>query len=199
MEIQPWNLVFLIGFIVYVTIRGMFKQRTKRNEVVVTRSDALEKVLMVLVIPGALLLPVVYIFTPWLDFADYRLPPWAPWCGVVLMAISLCLFWRSHADLGQNWSVTLELRKDHQLITHGVYRWVRHPMYTSIWLWCSAQGLMLENWLAGWYAGAAFALMYFVRTPREERMMCEAFGDEYRDYMFQTGRLFPRLRGRREA
>jgi len=198
MQIQPWNLVFLIGWIVYVTIRGVFKQRTKNNEVTVTCADTLERALLIIVIPGALLLPLVYLFTPWLHFADYRLPQWAPWCGAVLIVISLWLFWRSHADLGQNWSQTLELRKDHQLVKQGVYRAIRHPMYASIWLWCAAQGLLLENWLAGWYAGVAFALMYFVRTPREERMMCENFGDEYRDYMRRTGRLFPRLTSRQD-
>jgi protein-S-isoprenylcysteine O-methyltransferase Ste14 len=65
-------------------------------------------------------------------------------------------------------------------------------MYASIWLWCLAQGLMLENWLAGWTCFVAFAAMYFLRTPREERMMREFFGQEYQDYMAQTGRLFPR-------
>ena len=63
MRIQPWNLVFLIGFIVYVCIRGVFKQRTKNNEKTVSRVDALEKTLMAIVIPGGLLLPVVYLFT----------------------------------------------------------------------------------------------------------------------------------------
>ena len=199
MRIQPWNVVFLIGFIVYVSIRGVFKQRTKCNEQAVSRVDGLEKTLMIIVIPGGLLLPIVYLFTPWLGFADYHLPPWAGWCGTVLMAAALWLFWRSHADLGLNWSVTLELRRGHQLIKHGVYRSIRHPMYASIWLWCLAQGLLLENWLAGWYALVAFALMYFIRTPREERMMCESFGQEYRDYMRQTGRLFPRIRTKNSA
>lgn len=195
---RPWNLVFLVGFIVYVGIRGVFKQRTTTNETVVSRLDAVEKILMAIVIPGGLLLPVIYLFTPWLSFADYHLPVFAPWCGVVLMVAALWLFYRSHADLGLNWSVTLEVRKGHQLINRGVYRSIRHPMYASIWLYSLAQGLLLENWLAGWYAFAAFALMYFVRTPREERMMCETFGQEYRDYMRQTGRLFPRLIERRK-
>lgn len=193
MRIQPWNLVFLIGFSVYCTIRGVFKQRTKSNELVVRRMDALEKILIALVIPGGLLLPMVYLITPWLGFADYHLPPWAPWCGMALMVAALWLFWRSHADLGLNWSVTLEVRKGHQLVKHGIYRSIRHPMYASIWLWCLAQGLLLENWLAGWYSLVAFALMYFIRAPREEQMMCESFGQEYRDYMRQTGRLFPRI------
>ena len=191
---HPSNVVFLIGFIVYVSIRGVFKERTKRNQKVVNRADGVEKMLMAIVIPGGLFLPVLYLFTPWLGFADYHLPRAAPWCGAALMVAALWLFYRSHADLGLNWSVTLELRKDHQLITQGVYRYIRHPMYASIWLWCVAQGLLLENWLAGWYSLITFALMYFVRTPREERMMRESFGQEYEDYMRKTGRLFPRLR-----
>ncbi len=192
MRIAPWNLVFLVGFIIYVAIRGVFKQRVKSNELVVRRVDGLEKALMLIVIPGGLLLPVVYLFTPWLAFADYHLPPFAPWCGAVLMIGALWLFWRSHADLGLNWSQSLEIRKGHQMVTQGVYRSIRHPMYASIWVWCLAQGLLLENWLAGWYALGAFALMYFVRAPREERMMCDSFGQEYRDYMLRTGRVFPR-------
>jgi protein-S-isoprenylcysteine O-methyltransferase Ste14 len=199
MRNHPWNILFLICFVIYVVIRGIFKERVKRNEMALRQVDAVEKTLMVIVIPGGLLLPVVYLFTPWLGFADYHLPRWAPWCGATLMMPALWLFWRSHVDLGQNWSQSLEIRKGHQLVTQGVYRSIRHPMYASIWVWCLAQGLLLENWLAGWYAFMAFALMYFVRTPREERMMCENFGNEYRDYMRRTGRLLPRVNFRNDA
>src|SRR5204863_5926115 len=118
----------------------------------------------------------------------------ASWAGTLIMAAALWLFWRSHTDLGLNWSQTLEMRKGHQLVRHGVYGSIRHPMYASIWLWDIAQGLLLQNWLAGWTALVAFAVMYFVRTPREEQMMCDVFGQEYRDYMRVTGRLFPRMR-----
>jgi protein-S-isoprenylcysteine O-methyltransferase Ste14 len=192
-RVQIWNIVFLAGFLVYGGVRGVFKKRTESNQATISRLDGMEKALIALVIPGSLLLPLIYLFTPWLNFADYRLPPWAPWCGVVLMLAALWLFWRSHADLGQNWSVTLEVRNGHELVTNGVYRSIRHPMYASIWLWGLAQGLMLANWLAGWYAFVAFAIMYFVRAPREEEMMCEVFGQRYREYMQRTGRLFPRL------
>lgn len=193
MRIQPWNIVFLVGFIVYLGIRGVFERRTKNNEKTVRRMDVLEKTLLFIVAVGSLILPVLYLFTPWLAFADYRLPAFAPWCGAVLMVAALWLFYRSHADLGENWSVTLELRKGHQLVKQGVYRSIRHPMYASILLWDIAQGLLLQNWLAGWSALVTFAVMYFVRTPREERLMCEFFGQEYRDYMRRTGRLFPRI------
>jgi len=191
MRIQPWNIVFLIGFIAYVVIRGIYGSRAKNNEKAVSRADGLDRAVMVIVFMGCLLLPVVYLFTPWLAFADYHLPAFVPWFGAAVMLVALWLFWRSHADLGQNWSVTLELRKGHQLVKHGVYRSIRHPMYASILLFGLGQGLLLQNWLAGWSAFLTFALMYFVRTPREEHMMCEFFGQEYRDYMRQTGRVFP--------
>jgi protein-S-isoprenylcysteine O-methyltransferase Ste14 len=192
--IRPWNIVFLAGFVTYCGIRGVFKRRTEGNEKIVSRLDALEKILLVSVAVGSLLLPVLYLFTPWLAFADYHLPALAPWFGMVLMMPALWLFYRSHADLGQNWSVTLELRKGHQVVNQGVYRSIRHPMYASILLWDLAQGLLLQNWLAGWCALLTFAVLYFVRAPREEHMMCEFFGQEYRNYMRQTGQLCPSLR-----
>ena len=114
-----------------------------------------------------------------------------PWIGTAIMILALWLFWKSHADLGKNWSVTLEIRRDHELIKNGVYRLVRHPMYASIFLFVLAQGLMLSNWLAGWACILTFSAMYLIRMPKEERMMLEHFGDRYREYMEETGRLWP--------
>ena len=194
MRIQPWNLVFLIGVIVYVSIRGVFGGRTKRNQKVVSRVDARDRMLVAVVFVGNIILPALYLFTPWLRFADYHLPAFIPWCGAVTMVIALWLFWRAHVDLGLNWSITLEMRKGHELIVHGVYRRIRHPMYAAIFLFAVAQALLLQNWLAGWAGFVTVALLYFARTPREEKMMCEFFGDSYYDYMQRTGRLFPRLK-----
>jgi protein-S-isoprenylcysteine O-methyltransferase Ste14 len=196
MTVQTWNLVFLAGFVVYIGIRHVFIKRTAGHEKTVRRLDALEKTLLPAVTVGALLLPLFYIASPWLAFADYRLPAFLPWCGTAFMVAGLWLFYRSHADLGVNWSVTLELRKGHELVKEGVYRRIRHPMYAAIFLFSIAQGLMLSNWLAGWSGLATFAVLYFVRTPREERMMCESFGQDYQEYMQQTGRLFPRIKRR---
>ena len=192
--LKPWNIVFLAGFIVYASIRHVFERRTKGIEKGVRRIDALEKVLLVLVAVGNFILPVLYLFTPFLAFADYRLPGFVPWCGSATMLAALWLFWRSHSDLGLNWSAFLEMRKDHQLIRQGVYREIRHPMYVSIFLFGVAQALMLQNWVAGLSGLVTFVPLYFVRTPREEQMMREWFGEEYQDYVRQTGRVIPRLK-----
>jgi|ERR1700737_1941989 protein-S-isoprenylcysteine O-methyltransferase Ste14 len=194
MRIQTWNFVYLVGLIVYIAIRGVFGARTKRNEKVVSRVDALDRALVAAVFLGSVVLPVLYLFTPWLGFADYRLPAFILWCGTVIMVVALWLFWRAHADLGLNWSITLEMRKGHELIVHGVYRRIRHPMYAAIFLFALAQGFLLQNWLAGWAGFVTVTVLYLVRTPREEKMMCELFGQSYRDYMERTGRLFPRVK-----
>jgi len=54
--------------------------------------------------------------------------------GIVVAIVGLWLFWRAHADLGRNWSQTLDIHGDHQLITQGVYHFIRHPMYAAGWL-----------------------------------------------------------------
>jgi protein-S-isoprenylcysteine O-methyltransferase Ste14 len=199
MQIHPWNILFLFGFIAYVIIRGVFEHRSKHNEKLLSLNYSRDRFLILIMAVGGMILPSLYLFTPWLGFADYHLPTFVPWIGAAVMIAALLLFWRSHADLGENWSRTLEIRKGHQLVTHGVYRSVRHPMYAAIWLFSLAQGLLLQNWLAGWSAFVAFAIMYFVRIPQEERMMGKFFGQEYKDYIQRTGRLFPRVRAKSDA
>lgn len=191
--LQPPNAVFFIGLIVYFGIRHRFMKRTKSEKKSVRRIDLVEKLLLGMMMPTVLLLPVLYLFTPLLAFADYDLPAIVRWLGVAVMLASLWLFWRSHVDLGQNWSVSLEIRENHELVTNGVYRLVRHPMYASIWLWGIAQAMILGNWLAGLAFLPAFAAMYLIRTPREERMMSETFGEAYHQYAHRTGRILPRL------
>ena len=192
--LNPWAALFLAGYIAFIVIRGRFASATRREPRVHRQVDTLENVLLLLVIPANILVPLLYLFTPLLNFADYTLPVFAPWCGAVLMLLAVWLFWRSHADLGLNWSVSLEVRQAHELITHGVYRRIRHPMYTAIFLYCLAQGLLLPNWLAGWSSLVPFTIMYLLRVRREEQMMLQFFGEDYRAYISRTGRLLPRFR-----
>jgi len=141
----------------------------------------------------AILLPLLHMFTRWLSLADYDLPAWAGWTGIAIFAVAMWLLWRSHADLGRNWRVTTELREKHTLATGGVFRYVRHPMYSAHLLWGIAQVLLIHNWIAGLASLVIFFPFYILRVRREERMMLEQFGEEYRTYMSHTGRIFPRL------
>jgi len=191
---QPWNIAFAIGFVIYVATRGVFMSLTKDNKLLDRRVSLQEKVLLVAILVTSFPFPVIYLFTPLFSFANYELPNWVHVLGLLSMIVGLWLFWRSHVDLGANWSVTLETRMGHEIVKHGVYSRIRHPMYSAIWLFSIGQAMLLNNWLAGWGVVFAFTLLYLLRTPNEEKMMLDNFGSAYQDYMMETGRLFPRVR-----
>jgi protein-S-isoprenylcysteine O-methyltransferase Ste14 len=111
--------------------------------------------------------------------------------GVLCTALGLWLFQRSHADLGPNWSITLEVRERHELVTQGVYRHIRHPMYAALFLYAVGQALVLPNWVAGPSYLVAFLLLFALRLGPEERMMVEQFGRDYEAYRTRTKRLIP--------
>jgi protein-S-isoprenylcysteine O-methyltransferase Ste14 len=185
--------VFVGEYVILFAIRFWYGRRNWAKKVVSQQLDFADRFLMFATLVGFMILPPVYLFTGWLDFANYDQPAWLAWLGIPVAAATVWLFWRSHADLGTNWSPTLELREGHDLVTRGVYRRMRHPMYASIWLWSASQALLLPNWLVGLAGLATFAPMYFRRVPREEKMMRDAFGASYEAYMAASGRILPRL------
>jgi protein-S-isoprenylcysteine O-methyltransferase Ste14 len=189
---SPSSFVFMAFTAAYLAIRGVFIHRARRRRKT-DKGDARDRLLIALVGVGQIALPLLFVWTRALDFADRAQPSACLPLGAVAMAAGLWLFWRSHVDLGDNWSVTLEIDSMHRLVTRGVYRRVRHPMYTSFLVSGLGQALLLANWIAGPAALVAVALLVRVRLPREEAMMIEAFGDDYRGYVRRTGTLVPRL------
>jgi protein-S-isoprenylcysteine O-methyltransferase Ste14 len=193
MDTLTLKILFVIGFGSAFVIRSPYQRENKKNNIAIDRKTAQEKVLLALVFFGMVFLPLLYVFSPWLSVADYDPPSWAGYLGAICFAVSLWLFWRSHHDLGKNWSPTLEVREGHTVISNGVYQQIRHPMYTSVWLWCVAQALLLPNWVAGLTGMLSFGIMYVFRIGNEEQMMLEQFGEEYKAYMQRTKRLIPYL------
>ena len=97
------------------------------------------------------------------------------------MLAALVLFHLTHQQLGRYWSVTLDTRKKHKLIADGVYARVRHPMYSAFWLLALAQAALLANWVAGLSGIVGWGILFFFRIGREEQLMIDTFGAEYRD------------------
>lgn len=193
MNLHVPQVLFLIGLLLYVAIRSVYQKRARSGERTVSRSNSRDRILVLLVVLGQIVLPLLYVFSAWLDFANFASTPAVVSIGVVTWLVGLWVFWRAHADLGDNWSVNLELHSAHQLVTRGVYRLVRHPMYAAFLLLGTAQALLLPNWFAGAAALAAVALMCLVRIPNEEAMMQEYFGQPYREYILRTGSVMPRI------
>lgn len=162
--------------------RGLKKTRRQIN--------TQEKVLLGLLFLAMFFAPLFYSTTSWFDFANYTLPNWAGWLGIGILSAALFVFWRSHADLGLNWSPSLEIREKHELVTRGIYAMIRHPMYASQWLWVFAQPLLLQNWVAGWLNLLVFLFFYPLRVRAEEQMLLEQFGEQYRSYQQKVGAVF---------
>jgi protein-S-isoprenylcysteine O-methyltransferase Ste14 len=85
-------------------------------------------------------------------------------------------------------------RKEHKLVTRGIYHYIRHPLYTIGSSLFISFGMMANNWFIAATGVFTFILMA-IRTPKEEANLIEKFGDEYREYMKRTGRFFPKLGG----
>jgi len=200
MPASTLKLVFLAGLIAGCVIRlwfaagGLWRRPERPGGRVDARRVPADWLLLRLAAVGMLGLPLVELLTGWLDFADYRLPDWVGLIGAAVFAFALWLLWRAHADLGRQWSVRLEIQQRHALITQGVYRHIRHPMYAAHFLWAIAQLLLLHNWIAGPAFLVVFLPLYLRRVPQEEQMLLEHFGEEYRAYAGRTGRIIPRLR-----
>ncbi len=194
---RMFRIIYFLGLIVGSIIRAWYTRQKRQNKLETSRRTGLDIFLMSLPSLGLLIIPLVYVSSSWLRWANYRLPRWAGFLGTCLYGTSQWLLWRSHADLGQNWSETLELRAGHTLIKTGVYQHIRHPMYAAHWLWALAQPLLLHNWIAGWSLLITLLPLYIIRVPREEQMMLEQFGAEYREYMQETGRILPTFRRRK--
>ena len=191
---NPWyaKAIILVSSIVMVVIRAPHGQRSRRVKVVKSGKGKLEMILLTLAWLG-FFVPFLWIATRLLAFADYPLRPVPFITGILCLAVGLWLFHRSHADLGPNWSITLEVREGHRLVTHGIYRQVRHPMYLALLLYSLGQMLVIPNWVAGPSYLVTFGLLFVLRVGPEERLMREEFGKDYESYMARTRRLVPGL------
>jgi len=141
------------------------------------------------------LLPLFgYLLNPdWVAWARWPLPEWLRWLGaVVALAVVPLVYWVV-STLGNNISPTQATRVNHQLITHGPYRWVRHPLYSVGTLALLALSLVTALWWIPVMATPALIAL-LLRTPQEEARLIETFGEAYRDYMRRTGRFIPRIR-----
>src|SRR6476619_491086 len=189
---NPWiaKVIVLAGTLTMIAIRAPHGRRSRNVKVAKSRKTSLETGLLVLAWIG-FVIPLIWIASPVLSFAEYRLGLGPLVAGVICLVVGLWLFYRSHADLGANWSITLEVREQHRLITHGVYRRIRHPMYLALLLYSIGLSLVIPNWVAGPSNLIAFAILCALRIRAEERMMVEEFGDEYAAYSAQTKRLIP--------
>jgi protein-S-isoprenylcysteine O-methyltransferase Ste14 len=187
------KIAWLLGVVAWYVIRYPYARRAKRIGIRRSRDRAGELALLFVAALGLFVVPLIYVLTGQPAFADYQFRSVQGSVGVLVFIGALWLFRRSHRDLGRNWSIGLDIREQQSVVSTGVYSRIRHPMYAAFWLQAVAQALLLPNWIAGPAGLVAVALLFFARVGREERLMLEEFGDDYRRYMARTSRIVPGL------
>jgi protein-S-isoprenylcysteine O-methyltransferase Ste14 len=202
MESEPiFRVIFFVLFIAVMTVRAYYGWKLRRTggsswsvkDEAVEREGGWGILLRLVLFFYMLAIVVLYATNPaWLAAFAIPLPTWSRWLGVGLGVTSLLLLiWVQHT-LGRHWSTNLQLREEHMLVTSGPYRWARHPMYTALFSFFAGLVLVSASWLVALLVVAAIFVLY-ARIGKEETMMIEHFGDEYRAYMQRTGRFLPRL------
>ena len=186
--------IWVLLTVAWYVIRRPHVRRARKTPVRHSARDRREWMLLAISFAGLGILPFLYVATGFPISADYPFRPLQGWFGAAVALAALTMFYLTHRALGRNWSISLDVRETHKLVTDGVYARVRHPMYAAFWLWALAQALLLPNWIAGLSGLVGFGTLYAFRVGREEKLMMDAFGNEYRAYMARTARLVPRLR-----
>ncbi|MFG1317615.1 protein-S-isoprenylcysteine O-methyltransferase [Xanthobacter autotrophicus] len=188
------KIAWAAGVASWYVLRIPFQRKARRQQVADARHrTARDMTLLTISTLGLGVMPAIYALTSFPRFASYVPAVAQVVAGVLVFLAALWLFWRTHRQLGRNWSVTLEIKDKHKLITSGVYERVRHPMYSAFFLWALAQALLLPNLIAGPAGLVGFGTLFFFRVGREEKMMREAFGAEYEAYEKRTKRVIPGL------
>jgi protein-S-isoprenylcysteine O-methyltransferase Ste14 len=187
------EFVWVLGIIAWYVIRYPFERRAKRVRVVGTQRSPSDSIGLAAAVLGMAIIPAFCIITNVPRAADYPSNIWSVGIGTILYVAALWVFRRAHKELGRNWSISLEIRERHELIRSGPYALVRHPMYTSFLLMALGQLFLLSNWVAGLAGLIGFSILFFGRVDKEERMMLDNFGPQYRAYMETTKRIIPYL------
>jgi hypothetical protein len=140
-----FDVGFLAMFALCFVIRAPLEVRNRKIRAVGSRVGAFGKFCLLLVLTGSTTLPLLYLFTPWFDFADYAVNPGVGGAGAALAVPGVVLFWRSHRDPGR-----------------------RFAPATALFLIAAAQLLLIGNAVVGPAFLLAFSILYASRIEHEE-------------------------------
>ncbi len=178
------HLLMWLAWVIYWLVSARNVKRTARRETLRQR--------LVYVVPTLLLAPIFF----WNALAmglsvrmtDHPLVMY--WVGTAILAAGLLFSVWARRVLGRNWSGTVTVKHNHELVETGPYRYVRHPIYSGMLVAFTGSAISWNHWL-GVYAVVVFFLAFWLKLLREEQFMRETFGERYAAYCARTKRLVP--------
>ena len=188
-----FRVIFGTLGILSMLVRLYYMRRASESDQTIsrTREERLTLPLVVSINALGTIAGLIHVIAPQrMKWANLPLPVWSRWLGVGLGTLALPCFLWTHQALGKNWSLALLTKEGHTLVSSGPYRWVRHPMYTAIFLQQLGSFLVSANWVIG-IAWLGTSIGSVARVGEEEALMMDEFGEQYRGYMERTGRFVP--------
>ncbi|MGD0652309.1 MAG: isoprenylcysteine carboxylmethyltransferase family protein [Verrucomicrobiia bacterium] len=185
---QNWFTAGFVVFMVFVVAQRLMETFGRRPTIQGNRCLRLSFPVLMTVHVGVFAGSVVEYF--WMQ---RQVRYWISAVGLVLYVVSVVLRNVAIRTLGHYFSLHIEIREQHKLITHGVYSWVRHPIYIAVIMELVSVPLVANAW--GALGGAVFVYVPLLmwRLVHEERAMIESFGEIYCAYQRNVGALLPRL------
>jgi protein-S-isoprenylcysteine O-methyltransferase Ste14 len=179
--------VLWIAFFIYWQIKAVGTKTTQRLESVTSR--ALRTLTLLIAIA---LLSTTRIPLRWLYLQTWPAGFWSFWLGAAVMVAGLLFAVWAREHLGSNWSRSVTIKRDHELITTGPYAMVRHPIYTGILAGFLGTAIALSE-VRGFIAFVLIFLILWIKLRMEEQWMRSQFGETYATYAHQTAALVPYL------
>jgi len=111
--------------------------------------------------------------------------------GLALTAVGIGIAIWARLSLGSNWSGMVTLKTGHELVRTGLYRWIRHPIYTGILLGMVGSA-MIRSHVRGWLGVLVVFAAFYFKARREERFLREEFGAGFEEHSRRTGMFLPK-------
>jgi protein-S-isoprenylcysteine O-methyltransferase Ste14 len=169
---------------IFWTVGAFFQKRTSGH------TNHLERFMQIFYILIPIILLIKYDFFNFLEAVILKTTLFVNFLSITICIIGLLVCILARIELGGNWSAKVVIKKEHELISTGPYRFVRHPIYTGLLL------LYLGSALAvGRVAGLiGFLILFFglyIKLRLEEKLMIKYFKEKYIVYMKKTNALIP--------
>ena len=192
-ELDIFQKLFVGILIIVSIIRIYFGKHRLTTKYKISVHPILERINSYLVSFGMIFFPLLNIFFSTFNQFKYEFPNCIKIVSLFILIVAVIIFYLSHKELADNWSPFLEIKEKQKLIKTGIYQYIRHPMYLSMWIFALFQGFVLSNIFIEIFGILSWGLLYFIRISNEEKMMIDTFGNEYKQYIENTGRIFPKL------
>jgi len=143
---------------------------------------------------GILLIGIAYSALWQAHFWERSPALWQIALELLFFALAAALSWTARRALGKQWRIEAGLNADHELITSGPYRILRHPIYTSMLCTLLGTGVLITPWWLLLISIAAFVAGTEIRVHVEDSLLGSHFGGRFQDYKQNVPAYIPFLR-----